>query len=138
MDVRFSKFKTLSGKVLTAISIAFVLLFLGQWSIARFIISNSYYRLEEEQTSIDAERLTQIISQEVNNLAINSRDWAWWSDTYKFSQDGNQAFIDKQLKTDTLAILSLDFFVIANLDHEVVFGQMLDPEAEELVDLSPK
>ena len=134
MGFRLNKLNTLSGKVLTAIGIAFTLLFLGQWSIAKFIISNSYSHLEKAQTITNAERLTQVLSQEVDNLVSTSRDWAWWDDTYKFAQDGNQAYIDNNLAANALLTLSLDFFVIFNNDNELVYGQMLDLESEELID----
>ncbi|MEL7068344.1 MAG: hypothetical protein AAGN15_06770 [Cyanobacteria bacterium J06581_3] len=84
--------QSLSKKVLAAVSTVFLLLFIGQYSLARYIISRSYSSLEQEQILTNAERLQQTVNKEVEEIEGLTKDWGWWIDSYEYAQSRDVAY----------------------------------------------
>ncbi len=138
MQLNVTRSHALSNKVLAAVSATFLVLFVGQYSIARCIISRSYTQLEQEKTLTNIERLQGSVTKEVEELTAVSNDWGWWNATYEYVQDRNLAYEQENLQYDTISRLALDFLVILDAKNQPVFASFLDAGSESLYPLTPK
>ncbi len=138
MQLNVTRSYTLSNKVLAAVSTTFLVLFLGQYSIARYIISRSYTQLEQEKALTNIERLQESVTKEVEELTAVSNDWGWWNATYEYAQDRNLAYEQENLQYDPISRLALDFLVILDAENQPVFASFLDAGSESLYPLTPK
>jgi sensor domain CHASE-containing protein len=134
----FKQFSGLRFKVLSALSAAFLVLFLGQFTAARIILLNGYAKLGEEKTRMSAEQVQNALSQELGQIDAIATDWAEWDDTYQFVEDGNKAYIASNLVNDTFKDLNLNVLLIANNSGQIVFGQAFDLQRQQRRDFPPE
>ncbi|MGC1306933.1 MAG: CHASE4 domain-containing protein [Phormidesmis sp.] len=128
----------LSTKVLSTVSAVFCILFVGQYSLARYIIIRSYAELEHKQVLTNAERLQQITRQEIDDLAGSTQDWAWWTETYEYAQGSNADYKEENLvNANTYDSLALDFLVVFDTRNRPVFAGTVDSQSRQVVDLAP-
>ena len=138
MSQNSERFQSLSTKVLAVVSVAFLVLFVGQYGLARLIISRSFSELEQEQVATNAERLSQIVSQEIEGLNSLTQDWGWWIDTYEYVQGGEATYVEDNLQAPSFETIALDFIVMYNVENQPVYAGLLDAEAQEVVELPPE
>ena len=138
MPLNFNRSYTLSTKVLAAVSATFLVLFVGQYTIARYIISRGYTQLEQEKALTNIERLQESVTKEVEELTTVSNDWGWWNATYEYVQDRNLAYEQENLQYESMSRLSLDFLVILDLENRPLFANVLDASSESLYPLTPE
>ena len=129
--------QSISTKVLAAVGATFLVLSWGQYGIARSIIARSYTRLEQKQAETNAERLQQVMSQDVNELEALSKDWGWWTATYEYTQNQNASYAEEVLTKGSFLSISVDFIILLNQDNKPLFAGMLDTKREEVFDMSP-
>ncbi|PZO55641.1 MAG: hybrid sensor histidine kinase/response regulator [Phormidesmis priestleyi] len=138
MQLNINRSYTLSTKVLAAVSATFLVLFVGQYSIARYIISRGYTQLEQEKALTNIERLQESVATEIEELTAIATDWGWWNGTYEYVQDRNLAYEQENLRYEPIARLSLDFLVILDAENQPVFANCLDAGSESLYPLKPE
>ncbi|WP_168015667.1 GGDEF domain-containing protein [Halomonas salinarum] len=88
----------------------FVLTLLGLLVVAlialaaftRFSLMPELLRIEAIQGEEAIERAQRAIDNELRHLAVLSRDWATWDDSYRFMQDGNPQFLASNLNGATI------------------------------------
>ena len=137
MKLTFLYSQNLSTKVLAAVGTTFLVLSLGQYEIARTIIARSYTRLEQKQAETNAERLQQVMSQNVEEVEAHSQDWGWWTATYEYAKNKDTSYEEEVLIASAFLPISLDFLVILNRDNTPIFAGMLDAEKEKILDMPP-
>ncbi len=138
MPLTIDRPNSLSTRVFAAVSATFLVLFIGQYSIARYIISHSYTQLEQEIALTNIERLQESVTKDIAELTAVSTDWGWWNDTYQYVQDRTVAYQTENLQYEPITRLSLDFLVILDTKNQPVFASMLDAGTESLRPLPPK
>ncbi len=83
----------------------------------------------------NAERLQQIVLQEIDELSTLTEDWAGRrlvGNTYEYVQDSNALYTTENLQVDSFASLSLDFLVIFDLNNQPAVAGVIDPEAQQV------
>lgn len=120
------KFTGLRLKVLSIISITFIILFLGQLVIARFTLYEGHLNLLKRRAYVNAERIEKVLANEIAQLDTIAADWAEWDDTYRFVQDNNAAYVSSNLVADTFRELNLNILLIVNDAGKIVYGQGFD------------
>ena len=133
MKIQWQYFSKLQFKVLAAMSSTFLFLFLGHVGIARSIITRGYIELELKQAETNGERMERSFSREMNDLNAVARDWSIWDDTYEFVQTGDMTYVDSNLTFDSFLALSLNMIAIFDNDKNLVYGQVVNLETEEMI-----
>src|ERR1044071_2043624 len=79
--------------------------------VSQFIILRQFDEQQQQAIQADVGRSVNALTQQLDNLASVSSDWAYWDETYQFVQDGNQAYIDANLYDASVTNLNLDFML---------------------------
>ncbi|MFX4260728.1 EAL domain-containing protein [Pelotomaculum propionicicum] len=117
---------TLSKKTLIIIGITFSCLILLLYGSLRYIIMKDYTALENQDASQNVQRVLSAINDEADQIAANASDWATWDDTYKFVEDRNSDYIERNIPDTTFEDLKLSLFLCVNSSGEIVFGKSYD------------
>src|ERR1043165_1132825 len=102
---------SLRRKNFIAIISTLIGLVLVLFAVSQFIILRQFDEQQKATIESDVGRTVNALTQQLDNLASVSSDWAYWDATYQFVQDGNQDYIDANLYDDSVANLHLDFMV---------------------------
>lgn len=135
MNSQGRSFSNLQAKVLAAVGSAFLILTLGQLSVARTIIMRGFSELEVEQARTNAERMARALERETANLSALTSDWSRWDDTYEYVRTKDPEYIESNLVKQTFDDLSMNLIAIFDRDRNLVFGQIYEFETDTLVDI---
>jgi sensor domain CHASE-containing protein len=127
----------LQFRVLTAVGGTFLVLFLGQWGLTRLTLVRDYAELELQHAETNATRMEKAFSQEVDNLQTGVWDWGVWDDTYEFVQTRDETYLDSNFTKETFLSLSIQLVAIVDRNHDLVYGQLFDPETETQIEIPP-
>src|SRR5438132_626491 len=94
--------------------------------ISQFIILRQFDEQQKETIQSDVGRTVNALTQQLDNLASVSSDWAYWDATYQFAQDVNQDYIDGNLYDDSVMNLHLDFMLFVNNKGQIFYLKLLD------------
>ncbi|HEX7586762.1 MAG TPA: CHASE4 domain-containing protein, partial [Anaerolineae bacterium] len=127
---------TLRWKTASAIALAFLSL-LALLLVAAAILLDSFAALETRQTTTDAERARDSLSNSLTELTSKSGDWANWDDAYTFVENGNPAFVQSNLTDDTFVQLNLDLVAFVDASGRVVFSKAFDDDSRQKLPFPP-
>lgn len=119
---------TLRKKLLLFYALTFLLLAGLINLVAWAFIIHGYQDLERGEMHTNLNRAAQAVRKEISNLALTTRDWAFWDDTYAFVASPSQEYIQSNLTESTLAGLNIHLMVYLNQRDEVVIAKCLDAE----------
>jgi|GEM_PF-3316040 len=120
--------KSLIGIGLTVASVIVVLYF-----ASRIIMLGGFAKLEEQNTVQNVKRVQEAITEDLATLNATAGDWASWDDTYAFIQDGNDDYINNNLKDATFANLKLNLMLFINSTGRIIYGKGYDLSTEKEV-----
>ena len=92
---------------------------------------STFLRLEETDTLNNVERVQNAISTEQGYLDYIAQDWASWDDTYRFIDDGNKEFIDKNAQNKTFAKLKINLVLFVNNSGSIIYSKSVDINTEK-------
>lgn len=116
--------------LLVVVLIVFVAL---SYSIQRYIVYESFLRLEEAEALEDLQRCIEAVGRESYHLVSFFTDWAVWDDTYQFVQDGNEDYVTSNMTDDTFTVSQIDLMFFLNLSGEVVWGKIMRHQTGEVL-----
>ncbi|PKL57700.1 MAG: hypothetical protein CVV34_06160, partial [Methanomicrobiales archaeon HGW-Methanomicrobiales-5] len=91
----------------------FILIFAMNF-LAQFVVLSSYAQLEERESLVNLNRVTDQIEFEKENLGEKARDWAIWDDTFSYMADRNpvyaQSNIDLPASFESLQIQGILYY----------------------------
>ena len=116
----------LRGKVLLIVGATLVLLLGILYAAARWIVLDGFSDLEQEDGRDNIQSVENAISSEGVRLDSNTRDWAFWDETYAFVGGENPEFASNQLSGDTLANLRINLFLLSDTSGETIYSQLVD------------
>ncbi len=96
------------------------------YAAAQLIVLNGFLNLEEASLERNAARTRDALTDEINNLDRQVADWATWDDSYRYMQDHNPQFIEKNLPEDTFTRLSLNLILFVDTTGQIVFSKAMD------------
>jgi PAS domain S-box-containing protein len=96
-----------------------------------YLISDIVYRrgfeeLERQTVEKNVTQVTEALSVSLDALDTLCYDWAEWDDTYKFAQDYNQEYVDRNLQDDTFASSKISLITVLNSSGEMVYKKAYD------------
>ncbi|MBN2142430.1 hypothetical protein JW711_03800 [Candidatus Woesearchaeota archaeon] len=83
-------------------------------------IRSSFANLEEDFLNRDLIRTSNQVKIMLENIDYRLADWSQWDDSYNFVEDKNQDYISSNLNDETLALLDIDMFILANKSGHIV------------------
>ncbi|MRR55208.1 MAG: response regulator [Deltaproteobacteria bacterium] len=106
---------------LALVSLLLILLF-G----ARIILLRSYENLEENEAHANVERVVNALKAELESIHTLAKDYAGWDDSYRFVQDGNRAFIQKNLDDPNFEHLGMNLILYLDREGKWVYARNFD------------
>jgi len=124
------------SKVIALIGAIFVILGLAQVLVEKLVIMPSFAELERADAATAMRRINYSLERTLGEVATSATDWGNWSDTYRFVQDHNSAFIAANISDLALRQLNINALVIVNENGEVVQARDLDLQTERPLGLN--
>lgn len=111
---------------------------LGAMFGARYIIGESFAKLETERVDREAERARRLLAQQLNELQATARDYAWWAESVAFVQGRSPRYAKENLSAESLASLRISgaLLVSRNGTRVAALGRVGDdmvPLAEPVI-----
>jgi PAS domain S-box-containing protein len=96
-----------------------------------YVISNVIYRqgfeeLERQTVEKNINQVTDALSASLDALDTTCYNWAVWDDTYRFAQEYNQDYVDRNLQEETFASSRISLVSLINRSGEMVYCKAYD------------
>jgi sensor domain CHASE-containing protein len=88
--------------------------------------------VEQRDVEKNVNRALDAISDDITQLSISNRDWAWWDDTYNFIGDNNTDYIETNTHPETWSILNLNIIIYLNSSGDIVLGRGFDLKEKKI------
>lgn len=88
------------------------------WNAQRLL--DQFTSLEDRFVANDAQRLRNVIQEELNHLDTITRDYAAWDDTYNFMQTGDRGYIESNIIPASLENLQVNYILFLDTNGKVV------------------
>jgi two-component sensor histidine kinase len=118
----------LRSKTLLILVATLVIAVLGMAIMSRIFFFGSIEEIERREAAEGARRIALLVDDDLEQLDVTVKDWAFWDDTYVYAQDRNEAYEESNLSgDDSMVALGLSSMVILDPDGKVVFTSATDP-----------
>jgi PAS domain S-box-containing protein len=99
--------------------------------VLMYFISNYFYLkgfedIEKQTVERNVQRISETISTKLDAMSTFCYDWAAWDDTYNFTREFNQEYIDRNLHDDTFSSTKTNIIAILNVHGEIIFSKSYD------------
>jgi diguanylate cyclase (GGDEF)-like protein len=94
---------------------------------------NFILQQENHQIDLATNSLSNYLNEQLAKGLGNVNDWGHWNDTYDFIQTQNEEYIQNNLGEDTFENLDINFIILVNQDHQILFQQYYSFEEEEFI-----
>ncbi|MDD5111850.1 MAG: CHASE4 domain-containing protein [Candidatus Altiarchaeota archaeon] len=122
-------------KTLLFITASTIILLAVLYTLSESILMGSFEEFERQNTGQNVERVLDAVDSERSDLNGIARDWAAWDDTYKFIQDGNDAFILSNIHPEVFVNNRINVMLFINSSGNVIFHKALDLQTREEIPL---
>ncbi len=126
----------LKRQVFVFILLAAIMSMAGVSSALRYFIYSEFSQLEQQHLLDDSQRVKKLIQKEIDQIAVQARDWAVWDDSYQFIRDKNSAYIASNITLDTLKSMAIDYILYFNPEGQLVFSTSVDSDQKKLQTLN--
>ena len=117
---------------------ALLLLLIGVLGLSSFILIDEEFRtLEQHDVLRELHRGEAALDADRASLVADSRDWAYWDDTYSFSRGEFPEFVERNLMPETYENLDIDSFVIFAPDGSLQYSRTLNRSSLEFETAAP-
>jgi PAS domain S-box-containing protein len=113
----------LRSKLLLGIGIALIVTFSLVAVFSYLTMEQSYRTLENQQVQRAVESSVNILNTDMKNTYSVSRDYAVWSETYRFAQGQNPDWIDQNMADDFFIRFGIDYVLVFNRSDQFVYGK---------------
>ncbi len=117
----------LRRKTLLIVGAVLIALNVVLYATSSVLLLRNVHKLEESYVLQDIEHVEQAIATEFASLSTIAQDYAEWDDTYDFVERPTQDYIQSNFVNTTFAYLHLNFMVLFDNTHHVVFQKGFDP-----------
>jgi signal transduction histidine kinase len=122
-------------KVLGAILVTFLALFITIFAISQSVLLNSFAQLEQKSALENITRVQNVLRDNVTAQLSTNGDWAIWTDSYEFMQGNYPEYPDDNLSTEAIITLNLNMMLFATNDGELYASKIIDLETGADIDL---
>ena len=117
----------LRRKTLLIVGAVLIALNVVLYATSSVLLLRNVHKLEESYVLQDIEHVEQAIATEFASLSTIAQDYAEWDDTYSFLERPNPDYIQSNFVNTTFAYLHLNFMVLLDNDHHIVFQKGFNP-----------
>ena len=104
--------------------------------LTRFILIDSYSRLEEQDTTEHVARALNALTNDLDSLTQTANDYASWDDTYYFMENRDPAYLEANYPDATFTNNRLNLIALINPQGEFVFVKAVDLDRGAVVPAS--
>ncbi|RJQ42547.1 MAG: HD domain-containing protein [Gaiellales bacterium] len=135
---------TLRRKTLLVIGLVLVCLIAIVYFFSNEILLGGFAEVESERAAANVLRARDAVTNDLDTMAAQTRDWSFWDDTYQFIDDENAGYIERNLEPDeTFVNQQVNFMLFINAAGELVYSRTFDvaegvfvPPSEEVLSLT--
>jgi len=135
MSLRVKSMLVASGTMAILMLILFV--------SARLILTDSYTRLEQQDTLVHVERALNAFTNELLTLETTATDYATWDDTYNFIPERTPGYVESNYTDSAFSNSRLSLVMLIDAQGQAVYvkgynlgqnqAQAISPETEALI-----
>ena len=116
----------LREKTLVVLGITFICAFVLILALSLTFYLGSATDLEKGQAEKDTRRALHAIENEAGSLDSLVGEWAWWDETFRFSNDFNGKYIAANLNDSTIRNIRINYFMIVSHNGTILFSRGYD------------
>jgi two-component system NtrC family sensor kinase len=117
-------------KVIALIAAIFAIFGVAEILVERQVLMPSFAELERSDARTAMRRIHYQLDLTIDRMALLAADWGNWSDTYRFVQDHDLAFIKTNINSVAIKQLSVNVVLIVDLDGNIALGTDMDLNSE--------
>jgi signal transduction histidine kinase len=96
----------------------------------RMTVMPSFAALEEQAADQNQSRVIEAIELQKEQVANSAGDYAIWDDTYDFMNGNGEGYEEKNVTSESLKTLGVDYFAALGTDGKVVLDKGFDRDSE--------
>ena len=112
----------LRSKLLLGIGFALIITFTLVAGFSYLSLEQSFHMLEDQDVLKNTDSAAGFLNTDIKNAYSISRDYAVWSETYRFVQDQNPGWIDQNMGDDFFTRFNIDYVLVFNRSDQFVYG----------------
>lgn len=113
-------------KVIAAIILLVLILGLAILGSMQLVLIPTRDRIEAIEAEEKVSNAMHVVEYELASLRATGLDWSAWDDTYYFTQDHSQPYIDNNLMNNTFTSLKVDLMMYYDLNGTLFYGKGYD------------
>lgn len=113
-------------KVIAAIILLVLILGLAILGSMQLVLIPTRDRIEAIEAEEKVSNAMHVVEYELASLRATGLDWSAWDDTYYFTQDHSQPYIDNNLMNNTFTSLKVDLMMYYDLNGTLLYGKGYD------------
>jgi sensor domain CHASE-containing protein len=118
-------------KVIGAIVVSFLVLFLGLFFGARSIVLSSFERLEADTSRSNVQRIINVLQDNFDAMVGTGLDWGHWDETYRYARGEDPGFVETNLTVLTAYNLNLNMMLFVDAKKNLLHAEVIDLQAIE-------
>ena len=122
-------------KVTALIACLFLVLGVAEILVEKGILLPSFAELERADAHIAMRRIIYAFDKTLDRLAVSATDWGNWTDTYRFMEDHNEAYITDNVTQVALKQLNVNVMLLVDLNGNFVLSNELDLNSDQPLNL---
>lgn len=104
----------------------FVILGLAAIMVGKLVLMPSFAQLERSEASTAMRRIDSVLDQTLSQVAVDSRDWGNWADTYRFVQGRDPDFAKTNITGAALRQVEVNALLIVDKEGNVLLSKDID------------
>jgi PAS domain S-box-containing protein len=96
--------------------------------VTSYFLMKGFGQEEVSRANEEANRATELLSSQIDQLNLKLADWAQWDDSYEFIQDPDPDYIKSNVNNEALKILGIESMIFVNDEGRIVQSLSIDPE----------
>ena len=118
-------FNSLRTKVLGALTLALLVLFLAQYAITRAVLLNGFSHLDTTRANLNLQLIRTAIEQQLSQLEGVTKDYAYWDEMIDFVK-GSAPKLDTNFSPQTFNNLKINSIVITDINGKILFSKAMN------------
>jgi signal transduction histidine kinase len=123
----FGKQHSLQRRVLLIVGATLSIILFALYFPLELLLMQNTLALETETITTDVERAADNFNSRIDDLALLTRSYATWDETFSFMTTRDPQYLQNHHSTATMQIEQRDFFLITNEQGQVIATRALDP-----------
>lgn len=119
-------FNSLRTKVLGALTLALLVLFLTQYAITRAVLLNGFSHLDTTRANLNLQLIRTAIEQQLSQLEGVTKDYAYWDEMIDFVKGSAPKLIDTNFSPQTFTNLKVNAILITDVNGKILFSKAMN------------